>query len=172
MSALPSAVGGKVIATCTKVARASCILQPARVLERAPCPCVVPFPLSRLPDESPDPPFCILHSAFILLHSLRPAPTRTPRLANTIAPPDHPHGCKDVSSMFLGCSLLVSSFLLPLFVPSCPRSRHPRHAKTRALQPGLPLSARAPIRSSRPASRQPTVATANIETAAASSRLQ
>jgi hypothetical protein len=99
-------------------------------------------------------------------------PTRTPRLANPVALLDHPLGCKDVASMFLGCSLVVSSFLTPLFVPSCPRSRHPRHAKTRALQPCLPPSARAPIRSSRPASRQPTVATPNIETAAALSRLQ
>jgi hypothetical protein len=74
--------------------------------------------------------------------------------------------------MFLGCSLLVSSFLPPLFVPYCPRSRHPRHPKTYALHPSLPSSARAPIRSSRPASRQPTVATANIETEAAFSRLQ
>ena len=40
--------------------------------------------------------------------------------------------------MFLGCSLLVSSFLTPLFVPYCPRSRHPRHPKTRALQPRSP----------------------------------
>src|ERR1039457_1477073 len=90
----------------------------------------------------------------------------------TVAPPDHLHGCKDVASMFLGCSLVVSGFLVPLFVPSCPRSRHLRHPKTRALQTGLPPSARAPIRSSRPASRQPTVATSNIETAAASSRLR
>jgi hypothetical protein len=74
--------------------------------------------------------------------------------------------------MFLGCSLLVSSFFVPLFVPSCPRSRHPRHAKTRALQPRLPPSVRAPIRSSRPASRQPTAATPYIETAAALRRLQ
>jgi len=102
----------------------------------------------------------------------RPAPTRTPRPANTVAPLDHRLSCKDVASMFLGCSLLVSSFLLPLFVPHCPRSRHPRHAKTRALQPRLPPSAQAPIRSRRPASRQPTVATPNIETAAAWSRLQ
>jgi hypothetical protein len=99
-------------------------------------------------------------------------PTRTPRPANTVAPLDQRLSCKDVASMFLGCSFVVSSFLLPLFVPSCPRSRHPRHVKTRAVQPGLPPSTRAPIRSSRPASRQPTVATANIETAAASSRLQ
>ena len=74
--------------------------------------------------------------------------------------------------MFLACSLVVSGFLVPLFVPNCPRSRHLQHAKTRALQPGFPPSARAPIRPSRPASRQPTVATANIETAAALSRLR
>jgi hypothetical protein len=74
--------------------------------------------------------------------------------------------------MFLGCSLVVSSFLVSLLGPYCPRSRHPRLAKTRALQPSLPPSAWAPIRSSRPASRQPTVATANIETAAALSKLQ
>ena len=74
--------------------------------------------------------------------------------------------------MFLGCSLLVSSFFAPLFVPSCPQSRQPRLAKTRALQPRLPRSARTPIPSSRPASRQPTVAAPNIETAAAWSRLQ
>ena len=74
--------------------------------------------------------------------------------------------------MFLGCSLVVSSFLLLLFVPCCPPSRHPRHPKTRSLQPCLPPSTRAPIRSSRPASRQPTIATPNLETAAALSRLQ
>ena len=102
-----------------------------------------------------------------------PAPTRTPRHANTVAPLDHPNSCKDVASMFLGCSLLVPSFVVPLFVPSCPpRSRHPRHAKTRALPPRLPPSARAPSRSTHPASRQPTVGTPNIETAAAFSRLQ
>jgi len=98
--------------------------------------------------------------------------SRTPRHANTVATLDHRLSCKDVASMFLGCSLVVSSFLLPLFVPYCPRSRHPRHPKTRALQPSPPPSARAPIRSRRPASRQPAVATPNIETAAAWSRLQ
>jgi hypothetical protein len=45
-----------------------------------------PAPLSRLPDESGIPPFLILHSAFFLLHSPRPAPTRTPRSANPAAP--------------------------------------------------------------------------------------
>ena len=40
--------------------------------------------------------------------------------STTIAPPDHPHSCKHVASMFLGCSLLVSSFLF---------SRHPNLAR-------------------------------------------
>jgi hypothetical protein len=113
--------------------------------------------------------FFILHSSFFI--PLGPPPNRTPRPANTVAPLDQRLSCNDVASMFLGCSLLVSSFLVPLFVPYCPRSRHPQHAKTRALQLSLPPSARAP-RSSRPASRQPTIAAANIETAAAWSRLQ
>jgi hypothetical protein len=113
----------------------------------------------------------------------RPEPTRAPRPSSfcifpssfcipPIAPPDHPHSCNDVASMFLGCSLLVSSFLVPLFVPICPRSRHPRHAKTRALRPRLSPSAQAPIRSTRLAPRQPTVGTPNIETPAAWPRLQ
>jgi hypothetical protein len=121
------------------------------------------IPLPRTNPPPPEPPGSPAN---------RPAPTRTPRPANTVAPPDHPHGCKDVASMFLGCSLVVSGFLVPLFVPSCPRSRRPRHAKTSALRPCPPPSACTPIRSSRPASRQPTVAISSIETAAALSRLQ
>ena len=65
--------------------------------------------------------------------------------------------------MFLGCSLLVSGFLVPLFVPFGPRSRPPRHAKTRPLRPCIPPSARAPVRYSHPASRQPTVGTLNVD---------
>jgi hypothetical protein len=157
-----------------------------------------PVPLSRLPDESGVPvrllgcsgaglqmrPARLCASGYHcheLIHQRRSRQaaqptgrpqTRTPRPANTVAPLDQRLSCKDVASMFLGCSLVVSSFLLPLFVPYCPRSRPPRHAKTRAPQPGLPPSARAPIRYSRLASRQPTVAAANIKTAAALSRLQ
>jgi hypothetical protein len=121
------------------------------------------IPLSRTNSPPPEPPGRPAN---------RSAPTRTLPYANTIAPLDHPHSCKHVASMFLGCSLLVPSFLVPLFMPYCPRSWHPRLAKTRALQPSLPPSARAPIRPSRPASRQPTIAVPNIETAAALSRLQ
>ncbi len=71
--------------------------------------------------------------------------------------------------MFLACFWLFCSSLRALLTPI---AAPPRHAKTRALQPGLLPSARAPIRSSRPAYRQPTVATPNIETAAALSGLQ
>jgi hypothetical protein len=165
-------------------------------LSERPIHPAAPVPLSRRPDESGVPvrllgrsgagvpmrPARLCASEYRcheLMHrrSRQPAgqpadPTRTPRPANTVAPLDHPASCKHVASMFLGCSLVVSSFLVPLLVPYCPRSRHPRHAKTRALQPSLPPSARAPIRSSRPTSRQPTVATPNIETAAALLRLQ
>jgi hypothetical protein len=94
------------------------------------------IPLPRTNSPPPEPPGSPAN---------RPASTRTPRPANTVAPLDQRLSCKDVASMFLGCSLVVSSFLLPLFVPYCPRSRPPRHAKTRAVQPGLSPSARAPI---------------------------
>jgi len=112
------------------------------------------------PPEPPDSP------------ASRPVPTRTSRLANTGVPPDHPHGCKHVASMFLGCSLLVSSFLVPLFLPNRPPSPHPQQAGTRALRPALLTSAWAPIHSSRPAPRQPRITAPNIETAAVLSRLQ
>ena len=121
------------------------------------------IPLPRTNSPPPEPPGSPAN---------RPAPTRTPRLANAVVPPDHRHSCKHLASMFLGCSLVVSSFFVPHFVPFWPRSRHPRHARTRALRPCLPPSARAPIRATRPASRRPTVSTPNIETAPALSRLQ
>ena len=64
--------------------------------------------------------------------------------ANATAPLDHPHGCKDVASMFLGCSLLVSSFLAPLFLPSWPWSQSSRNPTTRALHPYLRHPGRTP----------------------------
>src|SRR5208282_4633819 len=69
-------------------------------------------------------------------------------------------------------SLLVSSFLVPLFLPNRPPSPHPQQAGTRALRPALLPSAWAPIHSSRPAPRQPRITAPNIETAAVLSRLQ
>jgi hypothetical protein len=102
----------------------------------------------------------------------RPTPTRLRRPANAVASLDHPHCCKHVASMFLGCSLLVSGFLLLPLVPTRPPSRHPQHAGTFALRPSLLPSAWAPIRSSRPASRRPTITAPNIETVPALSRLR
>ena len=104
--------------------------------------------------------------------STGPVPTGPHRPANPVAPPDYPHGCKHVASMFLGCSLLVSSFLVPPFLPSWPPSRHPRHAGTRALRPGLLPSAWAPIRSTPPGLAPAHNHCSHIETVPALSRLQ
>jgi hypothetical protein len=121
------------------------------------------MPLPRTNSPPPEPPGGPVN---------QPGPTRPYRPANPVAPPDHHPSCKDVASMFLGCSLLVSSFLVPPFTPSWPPSRHSRHAETPGLRPGLLPSAWAPIQSCRPASPQPTISPPNIETVPALSRLQ